>query len=100
MTTMAFGGAAAVELDGGSADAGGALLVEPFFFLHDVLLWPIPLQILHLIMVPTLDSLVCLGFSVDSLFLSFFGLPGILTYPGANGLGLSDTGQLCMPSTG
>lgn len=100
MTTMAFGGAAAVELDGGSADAGGALLVEPFFLLHDVLLWPIPLQILHLIMVPTLDSLVCLGFSADSLFLSFFGLPGILTYPGANGLGLSDTGQLCMPSTG
>ena len=87
-------------MGGADALATGTVPDLSFLLAHDDLLCPIPLQILHLIVVPTLDSLLGLGFSVDSLLLSFLGLPGILTYPGANGLTLSETGQFCMPSTG
>ena len=86
--------AAAPEAAGPEANGG------PFLLLQVALLWPTPLQVLHLITVPTLHILVLFGFSVESLFLSFFGLPGILTYGGATGLGLSEMGQLCIPSTG
>ena len=81
--------------EGAATEAPG-----PFLFLQVALLWPTPLQVLHLITVPTLHILVLFGFSVESLFLSFFGLPGILTYGGATSLGLSEMGQLCIPSNG
>ena len=100
--------AAAPELEGTEGAAPEAPGPEgaapeapgPFLFLQVALLWPTPLQVLHLITVPTLHILVLFGFSVESLFLSFFGLPGILTYGGATGLGLSEMGQLCIPSNG
>jgi len=83
------------------ADLEGPADVDiPFLLAHDFLLCPTPLQFLHLITMPTLDILLGLGFSVDSLFLSFLGLPGNLTYGGARGFSLSEMGQLCIPSTG
>jgi len=71
--------AAAPEAAGPEADGG------PFLLLQVALLWPTPLQVPHLITVPTLHILVLFGFSVESLLLSFFGLLGILTYGGAIG---------------
>jgi len=78
--------AAAPEAAGPEADGG------PFLLLQVALLWPTPLQVLHLMTVPTLHILILFGFSVESLLLSFFGLPGILTYGGAIGFGLSEMG--------
>ena len=96
MMSLALGpeAAAAPEAAGPEADGG------PFLLLQVALLWPTPLQVLHLMTVPALHILVLFGFSVESLLLSFFGLPGILTYGGAIGFGLSEMGQLCIPSNG
>ena len=96
MMSLALGpdAGAAPEAAGPEADGG------PFLLLQVALLWPTPLQVLHLMTVPALHILVLFGFSVESLLLSFFGLPGILTYGGAIGFGLSEMGQLCIPSNG
>jgi hypothetical protein len=65
-------------------------------------LCPIPLQVVHRTTVPLLDRLPRDGFLFFSscLFLSFFSLPGILTYFGVNGFSLSDIGHKALPSTG
>lgn len=83
-----------------SGGIGAFVAASPLLFMQDPLLWPMPLQSLHLMMVPTLETLVLLGFSFGSLLLSFLGLPGIFTYAGALGFGLSEVGHEVIPSTG
>ena len=103
MMSLALGpdAGAAPEAAGPDAEAAGPEADGgPFLLLQVALLWPTPLQVLHLMTVPALHILVLFGFSVESLLLSFFGLPGILTYGGAIGFGLSEMGQLCIPSNG
>ena len=108
LLTIAFGPAEAVGLGPAAEGAAfrAALLwlpvnaagpdATPCLLSHELMLWPTPLHLLHLIRVPTFDTLVVLGFSPASLFLFFFGLPGIFTYPGALGFGLLDTAQACI----
>jgi hypothetical protein len=80
-----------------------AFFFFPFsgFLLHPDLLCPVTPQYEHVITIPTLLIFFPFGASPSSLLLSFFlGLPGILTYPGACGLGFGDTGHFSSPSTG
>jgi hypothetical protein len=70
------------------------------FFPQPDLLCPVLPQIPQLIIRPTLLIFFPFGASPSSLLLSFFlDLSGILTYPGACGLGFEDTGQFSSPST-
>uniref|UniRef100_A0A8R7QWS2 Uncharacterized protein n=1 Tax=Triticum urartu TaxID=4572 RepID=A0A8R7QWS2_TRIUA len=80
-----------------------AFFFFPFsgFLWQPVLLCPLWPHMLQVILVPCFDIFFPFGASPSSLFLSLFlGLPGILTYPGACGLGLSEIGHLSCPSTG
>jgi len=83
-----------------SLETWAALWDWPFLLSHVDLLWPICMHFVHLIIVPTFEAFSDFGFSCASLFLSFFGLPGIFTYPGAFSGVFSETCHALIPSTG
>lgn len=65
----------------------------PFLLSQVDLMCSTSLHFLHLIMIPTLETLLGFGFSWGSLFLSFLDLLCILTYPHAFRIGSSYSSQ-------